>query len=70
MLYDNMAGQVYRVRLRRFARVVRRMGAIGLLPTGIRLSKSSVTSLAWGMLNSSIRSKSADPAVRSAFPMS
>lgn len=62
--------QLRRVDLRAVARRLRRTGARGTLPTGVRLSKSRVISLAWGMLNSNMRSKSSDPATRSSGPMS
>lgn len=52
------------------ARDLRRTGALGLSPAGIRLSKSKVISRACGMLNSSMRSKSIEPAARSIFPIS
>ena len=53
-----------------FALDRRRAGARALTPTGVRLSKSKAISLAWGMLNSNIRSNSAEPAARSAGAMS
>jgi hypothetical protein len=70
LLCGTLVSQVCGACLRCLARDLRRTGARGLAPTGIRLSKSSVISIACGMLNSNIRSKSIEPAARSVFPMS
>ena len=70
LLCDALNSHVCRPGLCCLARDLRRTDARGMTPTGIRLSKSRVSSIACGMLNSNIRSKSIEPAARSIFPMS